>query len=275
MEDQRAAKDVPYTTIHHMEWEVDRIQYKGLEFEYQAHRVDGQAYKALLSYDQSLARVRAAGFDDGHARPNEVFAFLIYGIEHRLYPQLRSHSKFKPHVNFEEDIKTRNLENMAEAIINCYDPPDIGNMFYDMQTGYGEWLSAAWQVERVGSRQFLTHYTDPKGLILLGETYGVQDNLRYSCKQVFDVTGSPLQTWIPLDRFDETLQVHLYTHRFADLPEEMRENEDPKRNAGLYLPPEGVIWPVARRCHGRFAIGCHKILRASRGVYSLGDEGAL
>ncbi|MEK6921017.1 MAG: hypothetical protein AABX82_03985 [Nanoarchaeota archaeon] len=242
MADQRVYKTSLGTAIHHMEWEADRIQYNGLEFEYQAHRMDGQTAKVVLSYDQSLARARVTGFDDGHPRPNEVFGFLIAGLEGRLSGR-------------ERDV----LTEMA--------------VFADMQTGYGEWLNAAWQVESVGSRQFLNHYHDPEGLLLVGETYVTQTDLRYSKKEVFDVTVIPLQTWVPLHRFDQALQTHLYTRRFADLPSEMKENEDEKRNAALYLPPEGVILPVARRCHGRFAIGTHKILRASRGVYSLGDEG--
>ncbi|MEK6921667.1 MAG: hypothetical protein AABX82_07300 [Nanoarchaeota archaeon] len=97
--------------------------------------------------------------------------------------------------------------------------------------------------------------------------YSVFGILLEEKKLEFDVTGIPLQTWVSLNCFDKEIQVHLYTRRFTDLPREMRENEDPKKNAALYLPPEGVIWPVGRRCHGRFAIGCHKTERASRGVY--------
>ena len=79
--------------------------YRGIEFEYPAYREAGETNKALLPYDASLARLRAAGFER-HARPQEVFGLLADGLEGKL--------------------------TLPEKAI--YD---------DQRTGEGEWLSAA------------------------------------------------------------------------------------------------------------------------------------
>lgn len=235
---------------------VDKMQHKDIEFEYQAHRIEEQTTKAILSYDKSLARARAAGYER-HPRPDELFRFLVYCIENKL----------------QGSMEADDLALTADGIDDIINTIHKGNLYADMQFDRGEWLSAVWQVKKVGSKQLLTHYADPHGLVLVNESYVPQDDFGSMNKHEFDVTGIPLQVWVPLDRFAKGLQVHLYTRSFRDLPREMRENEDPKKNAALYLPPEGIIWPVGRRCHGRYAIGCHKTERASRGVYSLGMVG--
>ena len=60
--------------------------YKNMEFEHPAYRRAREKEKALLTYDASLARLRAAGFER-HARPQEVFGLLIDGLEGKLTPQ--------------------------------------------------------------------------------------------------------------------------------------------------------------------------------------------
>ena len=62
------------------------IPYRGIEFEHRAYRAAEKADKTLLSYDASLARLRAAGFER-HARPREVFGLLIDGLEKKLTVQ--------------------------------------------------------------------------------------------------------------------------------------------------------------------------------------------
>jgi hypothetical protein len=57
--------------------------YNDLVFEPLAYREQGDAGKKLLYFDKSLERLRAAGFER-HARPQEVFGFLIDGLEGRL-----------------------------------------------------------------------------------------------------------------------------------------------------------------------------------------------
>ena len=83
------------------------IPYHGIEFEHTAYREAGETDKAVLTYDASLARLRAAGFER-HARPQEAFGFLAAGLEWKLTPQER---------------KIRD----------------------DMLTSYGEWLSLAFE----------------------------------------------------------------------------------------------------------------------------------
>ena len=81
--------------------------YKNIEFEHPAYRQSGKTDKTLLTYDASLARLRAAGFER-HARPQEMFGLLADGLEGKL--------------------------TVEEKLI--YD---------DQLTSYGEWLSLAFE----------------------------------------------------------------------------------------------------------------------------------
>ena len=85
------------------------VPYHGIEFEQRAYHavVPMDKDKVLLSYEASLARLRAAGFER-HARPQEVFGLLADGLEGKLAPQ--------------------------EKIIHD-----------DMLASYGEWLSLAFE----------------------------------------------------------------------------------------------------------------------------------
>ena len=84
------------------------VSYNGLDFEAAAPR-DG-AQKALLTYDASLARIKAGGYER-HALPSEAFSLIADNLEGKLKGNLK-----------------------AEAD--------------DMLSSYGEWLSMA--VERKG-----------------------------------------------------------------------------------------------------------------------------
>lgn len=85
--------------------------YKDLIIEERAYRRDRETEKVLLTYNQSLARLRQAGFER-HLRPQEAFGLLIDSLEGKLSEQ-------------------------EQAITN------------DMQANYGEFLSMA--VERKGN----------------------------------------------------------------------------------------------------------------------------
>jgi hypothetical protein len=79
--------------------------YKDLSIEERAYKEEGDAGKKLLTYDKSLARLRAAGFTR-HLRPQEAFGLLIDSLEGKL-------------------------DGAEKAIAD------------DMLTNYGEWLSMA------------------------------------------------------------------------------------------------------------------------------------
>jgi hypothetical protein len=81
--------------------------YNDIVFEPLAYREQGVSEKKLLYFNDSLARLRTAGFER-HARPQEVFGLLIDSLEGRL-------------------------------------AGSISDVQKDMLTSYGEWMSMAFE----------------------------------------------------------------------------------------------------------------------------------
>ncbi len=90
------------------ERDVLNTSYQDVVFEERAFRKRRQTEKELLTYTQSLARLRKAGFER-HARPQEEFSLIIAGLEGKL-------------------------SNAREQ-----------GVYADMFTSYGEWLSLAFE----------------------------------------------------------------------------------------------------------------------------------
>jgi hypothetical protein len=144
----------------------------------------------------------------------------------------------------------------------------------DMLVSYGEWLSLA-----VRPVQGVLHcYFDPENLVGNGAVYAVQGSvLKHAGEQVFPIKGLPLQSWVPLKDValvSPVLVETLWSRPYAKLPGEIQ------KNAKLYLPQEGVAWPVGRGYfYGFDVVGCSFNSRASRGVVvgaknSIGSEGS-
>jgi len=62
---------------------IIEASYKDIEFEQPAYRKQGEGEDNILSFNDSLTRLKNAGFER-HARPQEVFGLLIDGLEGRL-----------------------------------------------------------------------------------------------------------------------------------------------------------------------------------------------
>lgn len=138
--------------------------------------------------------------------------------------------------------------------------PEQKSVADDILNSYGEWLSTA--VERNGNR--FTIYTDPEGLVWNGLLY-VKQNFRFESKRDFSAAGVASATWVDLNKFGSDLVEFLYTRKFEQLPQVMREGD---RRAQVYLPPDGQIWPAGLSSfYNRFNIDCRNYdSRASRGV---------
>ena len=193
--------------------------YAGITFEAKAE-YDGSD-KKLYNFDQSLSRLKAAGYTR-HPRPQEVFGLLIANLENKV---------------------TAEQKSIAE----------------DMLNSYSEWFSTA--MER--NKDKLTIYTDPEGLVWNGSTY-VMENFTFESKRDFSIAGIPSTKLVDLNQFGNDLVEFLYTRKFAQLPQAMRE--DGKR-AQLYLPADRQILPAGRGSFsGRFDVSYYYVDRASRGV---------
>jgi len=175
------------------------VLYQNLAIEPTVPR-DGSG-KQLFTYDQSLARLREAGYER-HLRPAEAFGLLVGSFEMTLNGLTRT---------------------VAE----------------DMLSSYGEWLSLA--MERKGYT--LVCHFDPQGLEWNGSTYVKTADWKSTEQREFSIAGKPSQKWIDLNQFDDNLVVALYGNSWKDLPQEMKTGY---RRAQMYLPSEGVLWPVAR-----------------------------
>ncbi len=193
--------------------------YAGITFEAKAE-YDGSD-KKLYTFDQSLSRLKAAGYTR-HPRPQEVFGLLIANLENKVTAEQKSIVK-------------------------------------DLLNNYSEWLSAA--MERNGDT--LIVYTDPEGLIWDGSTY-VRQNFKFGSKQDFSIAGIPSTKLVDLNQFGNDLVEFLYTRKFAQLPQAMREDGS---RAHLYLPTDEQILPAGRgNFDGRFVVSTYFNVRASRGV---------
>ena len=140
---------------------------------------------------------------------------------------------------------------------------ELADVQQNMLESYGEWLSLA--VQRKGDT--LIASVDPENLHrntkksryeLNGKTVHCTD------QKEFTIKNQPSQQWINLQALDQDLIQFLYGRTFDQLPQPLREG--PER-AQLYLPPEGVVRPVARGNLGWFGIdGCDHDYGAARGV---------
>ena len=139
----------------------------------------------------------------------------------------------------------------------------------DMLSSYGEWLSMAF--ERKGD--LLIAYLHPEGIVWDGKTYVKQNTFKCDSKQNFNIAGKKSNEWISLQEFDDDFSLLVYSRKFADLPQVMREGNANISKAHVALPADGTAWPVGRVNGDRFGIGCDCSSRASRGVRSASPAG--
>ena len=179
--------------------------------------------KKLFTYDASLERIKAINSANRHPYPSEAFGLIIDGLEGKL-------------------------------------SSDCLKVYNDMMTNYGEWFSMAF--ERKGNE--LHAYLDPENLKWDGSIYKVVGNkLKYSVKEVFDLSGIDSEKWIGLNTFQGDFVKFMYGRKFEDLPGKMKEGN---QRAQVYLPSENTIWPVGRGGYWFDIVGCSYYVRASRWV---------
>jgi len=211
------------------------VLYQNLAIEPTVPR-DGSG-KQLFTYDKSLSRLQKAGYQR-HLRPAEAFSLLAGSLESTLNGLTRTVA----------EVQRKQLENEVTLVAE------------DMLSSYGEWLSLA--MERKGDTLFC-HF-DPQGLEWNGSTYVKTADWKSTEQREFSIAGKPSQKWIDLKEFDDNLVVALYGRSWKDLPQKMKTGD---RRAQMYLPPEGVLWPVARGnfYYSNFVVSCYSYLWASRG----------
>lgn len=122
----------------------------------------------------------------------------------------------------------------------------------------GEWFSMA--VEREGKK--LICYVDPENIrwSRYEERYIVDGVLNYSYKEELNIGRIPSQMWTKLKDFDDEFVSLFYNRNFKDLHTEIQEK------SSVYLPPDGVLWPIGRGEGEGIYICGHVDKRLSRGV---------
>src|SRR3989339_1247765 len=121
-------------------------------------------------------------------------------------------------------------------------PKNLDDIAKDMLSGIGEWVSFA--MERKGDT--LACYLDPENLVWNAGRckYDISGGkLRYSEMKEFNIKGKISDGWICADQFSPELIRYCYGREFQQLPQEMRTGSC---KTGLYLPPDGLLWPAAR-----------------------------
>ncbi len=216
---------------------MSAITYNGLSLEDRTYQEAGQT--KLLPFDQSLARLRQAGFTR-HLYPAEAFQFIIAGLEMKLAPHQHSFCA-------------------------------------SMLTSPAEWLNVAIGVEEkkrilwLDSRTF-TLYFDPEGLVWdpIRRQYDAQ-NFTYSRKQEFDITPLPVAQYVDLSYFSDPFAIALTGRTCSSLPEKLRHKENSRR-VQVYIPRVGTIWPAARVGYEMFSSRVGILFGsdgASRGIKTL------
>ena len=210
------------------------VDYDNLQIEQLSPREGVE--KKLFYYDKSLAdlRTRLKNPNARHLGHREVFGIIMDGLEGRL-----------------DDPKLVSLKQI----------------YSDMISSYGEWLSLAMQ--RKGDTLYC--YEKPEGLVGNGSNY-VQKNFTYSGQpKTFDIAGIASGTYVDLEKFKSNLVEYLYGRTFAKLPDVMKEGG---KRAQLLLPLENMgVRPVGRGGIGnRYEVDAYYDRRASRGVVPVAPE---
>ncbi|MBI5002513.1 hypothetical protein HZC31_03950 [Candidatus Woesearchaeota archaeon] len=198
---------------------MSAITYNNLSLEDRTYQENGET--KLLPYDQSLARLRQAGFTR-HLYPVEAFQFIIDGLEMKLAPHQH---------------------------LFCA----------QMLTSPAEWLNIAIGVEE--KKHFLWHpsrtltlYFDPEGLVWdpKKRQYNTQ-KFTYSRKQDFDITSLPVAQYVDLSHFSDSFALAVTGRSCASLPKNLRDKNDSRR-VQVYIPRVGTLCPAARVGYKRYVV---------------------
>jgi len=226
-EDEKLAElplDVQLRTYLGVEWEIHSPKIKS-----EKGKTTNQ--KDIFTFDGSLARLRAAGYDR-HPTPSEYCSLIMDYLDGNL--------RYKPL-----------LKEIAEDILK----------------GVGEWLSMA--MKMMCSR-ILVCYGDPENLVWdeKKKQYVVNGNDIIHSTYTNSPISIPSEKSINLAGVDnDELIRFLYGRSFEDFPERVRKGD---LLGLLTLPPDMALAPVCCSDPWRLHIdGCYGNFRASRGVREL------
>ena len=121
----------------------------------------------------------------------------------------------------------------------------------------------------------LIAYLHPEGIVWDGSKYVKQNTFKSDSEQRFNIAGKKSNEWIPLQEFGDDFSLLVYSRKFADLPQVMREGNANISKAHVALPADGTAycWYRGKGFVSRFRIGCYCYDRASRGVWSASPAG--
>lgn len=197
--------------------------------------------QSLLTKEKHILKESPVLFEDLEIEPN---------LNGERYNFCHSLSRLKE-VGYERHL--RPWESFS-LIIECLEnrlPPDLESFAQELIKSKDEWLSMA--IKRKGNTLFC--YVDPQNLKQNqnGLRYFTDGMLKYnhSLSKNLSVKNIPSGTWVSLDHFSDEFVKYFYNRKLKSLPKKMRE--EPYK-AGVYIPPEGDLWPVSR---GRFTSTFH------------------
>jgi hypothetical protein len=143
----------------------------------------------------------------------------------------------------------------------------LARVHEDMLESYGEWLSMVFA--RKGNT--LHCYEHPENLRWNNKSKVYSTSkMAFLNEQTFDIATLPSETWISIkdvEKITPGLVTYLWSRPLAQLPDTIQ------KKAGLYLPADGVAWPVGRGnvvvFDNGYDVGGYYDVRASRGVRSV------
>ena len=201
------------------------LKVQGCGRDYKGRLLDG-----TFSYNKSLEKLRSGGYQR-HLRPNEIFKIIIGLIEDPNY-------KGRPLFHTYHEIKE------------------------EMLGSYGEWLSLAMFRK---DKETLICYLDPetKDKSHFG-TVSNPNEISYSQERQSKIDKDiKSEQSIDLNKFPSELVEFLYSRKYEDLPQVMKEGD---RRAQLYLPREGEITPCRRNYYYSLGVFSYVDMGASRGI---------
>src|SRR3989338_6675857 len=213
---------------------TEGIVLDNLRFEPLAARKPGSSEKALFYFGDSKSRIITAGYER-HPFSAEAFKLLCAYLDDEL----------------------RAGKGQALQLT-----PEQTNIAKDMLTSHGEFFCQAVETRKGKSGLEAIFYEKVTALPRNAAGNGYDKaGLRHTGQEVISITGISTNTYVPLKSIvgNDLLIEHLYSRKFSDLPQKIRED------GGIWLQKEG-LWPVGRGFVSVYYVISDDDNWASRGV---------
>ncbi|MBM3199806.1 hypothetical protein FJZ53_02625 [Candidatus Woesearchaeota archaeon] len=129
------------------------------------------------------------------------------------------------------------------------------NLARDLRSSNGCWLNMA--IKRSGD--MLLCYDNPKNMEWRKYKKKYVNCSTQKNTNVLSLNGVSSQEWVKLKSFDNEFVSFFCNRNFEELPQKMQEE------SAIYLPPEGVLWPISMS-DGGLSICGYVTYRMCRGV---------